>query len=359
MVIKGRAKSIISKLGVPIISIIFGFLLGAIIMLVFGYNPIEAYSVMFRGVFTSPYFFGEAILQASILTFTGLAFSIASKGGFFNIGVAGQFLAGWLAAVTFGLAFPDIPRVFMVPLILLVGTVVGALYAGIAGVLRAYFGTSEVIVTIMLNHTMVQISNYMTNFVIGSGNRTDAVGPNASLQLDFLTNLTAGSRLNMGIFIALIVVVLYKVFMDQTTMGFEIKSVGLNPDAAQYAGMSAKKNIVLAMLLSGGLAGLGGVISGIGTFGNIFVQSGLPSEGFNGIAVGLLGMGNPIGIFLSASLFGVLEVGSKFMPAQAGIPDELSEVVIAAIIFFIGANYVIRLLLDKFTSKDIVKEGGQ
>lgn len=359
MATKKKSDSIISTLGVPFLSILLGFILGAVIMLIFGYNPIQAYSVMFQGVFASPYFLGEAILQASILTFTGLAFSIASKGGFFNIGIAGQFLAGWLAAVAFGLAFPDIPRVIMVPLILLVGIVVGALYAGIAGVLRAYFGTSEVIVTIMLNHTMVQISNYLTNFVIGSGNRTEAVGPNASLRLDFLTDLTGGSRLNMGIFIAIIVVILYKIFMDQTTMGFEIKSVGLNPDAAQYAGMSAKKNIILSMLISGGLAGLGGVISGIGTFGNMFVQSGLPTEGFNGIAVGLLGMGNPIGIFLSALLFGVLEVGSKFMPTQAGIPDELSEVVIAAIIFFIGANYIIRLVLNKFTAKDVAKEGGQ
>lgn len=358
MVIKGKSKSIITALGVPFLSIFLGFIVGAIIMLIFGYNPLQAYGIMFQGVFGSPYFLGEALLQASVLTFTGLAFAIANKAGFFNIGVAGQFLAGWLAAVWFGLSFPDIPRIFMVPLILLVGTVVGALYAGIAGFLRAYFGTSEVIVTIMLNHTMVQISNYMTNFVIGSGNRTDVVGPNASLQVDFLTNLTGGSRLNMGIFIALIVVILYKIFMDQTTMGFEIKAVGLNPDAAQYAGMSAKKNIMLSMLISGGLAGLGGVISGIGTFGNMFVQSGLPSEGFNGIAVGLLGMGNPIGIFLSSLLFGILEVGSKFMPTQAGIPDELSEVVIAAIIFFVGANYIIRLVLDKFTSRDLVKKGG-
>lgn len=357
MVIKGKTQSMIDAIGVPLLSIVLGFLVGAIVMLIFGYNPINAYRVMFEGVFTSPYFMGEAMLQATVLTFTGLAFAIANKGGFFNIGIAGQFLAGWLAAVAFGLEFPDIPRIIMVPLMLLFGSLVGALYASIAGYLRAQFGTSEVIVTIMLNHTMIQISNYMTNFVIGSGNRTEMVGENASLQVDLLTNLTGGSRLNMGLFIAIGAIILYKIFMDHTIMGFEIKSVGLNPHAAQYAGMSAKRNIVLSMFISGALAGLGGVISGIGTFGNIFTQSGLPNEGFNGIAVGLLGMGNPFGIFLSSILFGVLEVGSKFMPAKAGIPDELSSVVIAAIIFFVGANYIIRVFLDKFKKDDSAEEG--
>lgn len=342
-----KTDSWLKKLSVPMLAVLFGFLVGAIVMLIFGYNPIEAYSQMILGVFASPYSIGEALTQATLLIFTGLAFDIANKAGFFNIGLSGQFLIGWLTTIAFALQFGDLPRIVLVPLSLGVGTIAGALYAGIAGVLRAYFGTSEVIVTIMLNHTMVQISNYLTNFVIGSSSRTERVSENASLAIGWLTELTNFSRLNMGLFIALIIVVLYSVFMKYTTAGFEIKAVGLNPDAATYAGMSAKKNIILSMLISGGLAGLGGAINGLGTFGNIFVVGALPSEGFNGIAVALLGLGNPIGIVLSAILFGVLQTGSPFMSSRAGVPDEMSEIVIAAIVFFVGAYYLVEWIYER------------
>lgn len=346
----------LKKLAVPILAVFFGFLVGAIIMLIFGYNPLQAYSHMIFDVFANPYSIGEALTQATLLIFTGLAFDIASKAGFFNIGLAGQFLFGWLSTIAFALQFPDLPRILLVPASLIIGTIAGALYAGIAGFLRAYFGTSEVIVTIMLNHTMMRISNYMANFVIGTGSRTEKVSENASLAIGWLTSITNFSRLNMGIFIALAAVLIYSIFMKHTTAGYEIKAVGLNPDAAVYAGMSAKKNIILSMLISGGLAGLGGAINGLGTFGNIFVVGALPSEGFNGIAVALLGLGNPIGIVLSSILFGVLKTGSSFMSSRAGVPDEMSEIVIASIVFFVGAYYLVEWIIDKLSTRKTEKE---
>lgn len=346
-----KTDSLLKKLSVPLLAVLFGFLVGAIIMLVFGYNPIDAYSQMIFGVFSNPYSIGEALTQATLLVFTGLAFDIASKAGFFNIGLSGQFLAGWLSTIAFAIQFPDLPRLVLVPGSLLVGVIAGALYAGIAGVLRAYFGTSEVIVTIMLNHTILQISNYLTNFVIGSSNRTEKVSENASLAIGWLTDLTNYSRLNIGFFIAIVTVVVYWFFMKYTTSGFEIKSVGLNPDASRYAGMSDKKNIILSMLISGGLAGLGGAINGLGTFGNIFVLGALPNEGFNGIAVALLGLGNPIGIVLSSFLFGVLNTGASFMSSRAGVPDEMSIIVTASIVFFVGAYYLVEWLYEKIGYK--------
>lgn len=345
---------------VPILSIILGFIFGAILMLAFGYNPLLAYQAMFNGVLANPFFFGEALRQATVLTFTGLGFAIAFKAGFFNIGVAGQVLAGWVTAVWVALAFPDLPRLVLLTLSLSAGMLIGALWAAIAGVLRAYFGTNEVIVTIMLNYTALFITNYLIRSVISEGgNTTDRVGPNASLRVDWLTSLTQGSRLNAGLFIALVVVALYWVFMSQTTAGFEVRAVGLNSFASTYAGMSAPKNIILSMFLSGALAGLGGAIHGLGTFGNIFTQSGLPGVGFNGIAVALLGLGNPVGIFFSAVLFGILDVGSGFLPNRAGVPDEMAEIVIAAIIFFVGANYLIRFLMEKIKTKKTATEGGE
>lgn len=343
-----KTDSWLKKLSVPLLAVLFGFIVGAIIMLIFGYDPISAYSEMILGVFASPYSIGEALTSATLLIFTGLAFDIANKAGFFNIGLSGQFLAGWLSTIAFALQFGDLPRLVLVPLSLAVGAIAGALYAGIAGFLRAYFGTSEVIVTIMLNHTILQISNYLTNFVIGTSSRTEMVSENASLSLEWLTQITNFSRLNMGIFIAVLVVILYSVFMKYTTTGFEIKAVGLNADASQYAGMSTKKNIILSMLISGGLAGLGGAINGLGTFGNIFVIGVLPAEGFNGIAVALLGLGNPIGIVLSALLFGILQTGAPLMASRAGVPNEMSQIVIAAIVFFVGAYYLVEWLFEKF-----------
>lgn len=342
-----RTDSWLKKISVPLLAVLFGFIFGAIIMLIFGYSPINAYTEMIMGVFQSPYSIGEALTQATLLIFTGLAFDIANKAGFFNIGLSGQFLMGWLTTIIFALQFPDLPRLVLVPVALVVGTVSGALYAGIAGFLRAYFGTSEVIVTIMLNHTILQVSNYLTNFVFGTSSRTEKVTENASLAVQWMTDITNFSRINIGIFIAFVVVILYTLFMKHTTVGFEVQAVGLNPDASTYAGMNAKKNIILSMLISGGLAGLGGAINGLGTFGNIFVMGALPAEGFNGIAVALLGLGNPIGIVLSALLFGILQTGAPLMSSRAGVPNEMSQIVIAAIVFFVGAYYLIEWIFEK------------
>ena len=346
-----QENTMLNKLIVPLISILFGFILGALVMLLFGYNPIDAYNAMLTSVLTNPYFFGEALRQAVVLTFTGLGFNMAYQAGFFNIGIAGQMLLGWLTSIWFALMFPDLPRLLSVPLFLIIGLLAGAIWAGIAGFLRAYFGTNEVIVTIMLNYTALHFSNYMIRNVLATGNRTALVGENASLALGWLSALTGGSRLNLGLFLALAAVILYWFTMKHTTVGFELRAVGLNKDAAEYAGMSSKKNIILSMFLSGALAGLGGAIQGLGTFRNIFVQSALPTEGFDGIAVALLGLGNPFGTFLASILLGILDIGAGFMPNSAGVPDELADVIVASIIFFIGANYIIRRLFNRKTVK--------
>ncbi|MGY0837409.1 ABC transporter permease [Aerococcus urinaeequi] len=343
-----KSRTLIEKMTIPFISIVSGFILGALIMLFFGYNPIAAYDAMIMTVLSSPYFIGEVLRQATVLTLTGLAFNVAYQSGFFNIGLSGQLLAGWLSSVSFALAFPDIPKVIMVPSVLIIGTLSGALFASIAGVLRAYLGTNEVVVTIMLNYIILYTTNYLIREVIGTGNMTEKVGENASLALGFITTITGGSRLNMGILIAIVMVILYGFVMKHTTIGFELKAVGLNKEAAEYAGIHVEKNIVLAIFLSGGLAGLAGVIHGIGTFGNLYTLTSLPSEGFNGIAVGLLGMGTPLGTFLASILFGILNIGASFMPNRAGVPDELASVITAAIIFFIGSSYIISYSIEKF-----------
>lgn len=344
-------SSKIKAIAVPVVSVLAGLVLGAIIMAVSGYSPVEGYQAMLRGAFGRTYNVGEVFRSATPLILTGLGFSVASTAGFFNIGLAGQALAGWISAVWLALTFPDLPKIILVPLCIVIGALAGALWAGIAGFFKAQFGTSEVIVTIMLNYTILYISNHLVRYVLTDNkDATPKVGANASLRTEFLRNLSGGSRLNMGLFLALIMIVVIWIFMKKTTAGFEMRAVGLNPFASEYAGMSAKKNIVLAMMISGALAGLGGVVEGLGTFENLYILDAAPAIGFDGMAVSLLGGGNPIGILLSAILFGTLKTGGLKM-SSVDIPNEIVDVVVASIIFFIGISFAIRYIMDKLSPK--------
>ncbi|OJG74597.1 ABC transporter permease [Enterococcus quebecensis] len=330
-----------------------GFILGAIIMLISGQDPIAGYQAMLKTAFQSPKSIGEIFVTAGPLIFTALGFAVANSAGFFNIGLSGQALCGWVTSIWVALSMPDASRMIVLPLAVLTGALAGAAAAAIPGLLRAFFGTSEVIVTIMLNYVFLYTSTHIVNnvmapSVLGTNKGvTKIIGENASLRTDFLKELSGGSRLNIGIFLALIFLVLIWFLMKKTTLGYEIRSVGLNPFASEYAGMSSKRTIVMSMVISGTLAGLGGVVLGLGTFGNFFVQGSSLSIGFDGMAISLLGAGSSVGIFLSAILFSVLKLGGQGMPLRAGVPIELVDVVIAAIIFFVAISYLIRFLLAK------------
>ncbi len=356
-----------SNLLVPIFSILIGLLVGAIIMLLFGYNVIDGYKALFLGAVGTPFNLGQTIRAASPLIFTGLGFSVAYTAGFFNIGLSGQALAGWLVSVWVGLSFsPETSKVIVLPIAIISGMLAGALWAGIAGVLKAFFNTSEVITTIMLNYIAVYTSDYLIrNVITDRMDATPFVAPNASLKWPWLTEATGYSTIHTGIFLAILFAILVHIMMNKTTIGFELKSVGLNKHAANYAGMNAKKNIISAMLLSGGLAGLGGVMSGLGEFGNIFLLNGVaPAIGFDGMAVALLGGLNPLGTIFASFLFGALETGSSSMPLVANIPSEIVDIITAIIIFFVGSSFIITYFMDRpnhtrLSNKKIVKEGGE
>ncbi|MGM0340974.1 ABC transporter permease [Enterococcus sp. AZ007] len=336
---------------VPIISVVLGFILGGLLMLATGYNPLLGYQAMFRSAFQSSISIGEILVGAGPLIFTALGFSVANSAGFFNVGLSGQALCGWVASIWVALSMPDSPKAVVVPLAILAGAAAGALAAAIPGLLRAYFGTSEVIVTIMMNYVLLYFANHIVNNVmaptiISNKGVTKIVGTNGLLREEWLTNLFGGSRVNMGFVLALIFLVLVWFLMKRTTLGFEIRSVGINPFASEYAGMSSRRTIVISMLISGLLAGLGGVVQGLGTFGNYFVQGSSISIGFDGMAVSLLGNGGSVGILLSALLFSILKLGGQGMQF-AGVPSELANSVIPLIIFFVGINYVVGRALDK------------
>ena len=353
------------KILVPIISILAGFLVGAIIMLVWSYNPFQAYASMFSSALGNMNGIGETIREATPLIFTAIGFAIASTAGFFNIGLPGQAQAGWLSSIWVVLANPNMPKAILLPLAVITGILAGALVAGIAGWLRAQFGTNEVITTIMINYIVLYSCQYLMQQVMSSKLRIDTdttktIADNGSLKIGWLSTMFGDSRINAGIFIALVAVFLYWYLMRKTTTGFEIRSVGTNAAASRYAGMSAKKNIMLSMLLSGGFAGLGGVVQGLGTYQNYFTQTTSLDIGWDGLSVALLGGGTAVGILLASLLFSILKIGGLGMQTIAGIPYEIVSIVIAAIIFFVAIQYVIGLLFKtkraKETQKDTVTE---
>lgn len=331
-----------------------GLIIGAIVMLISGFNPVDGYIALWNGVFGSSYNMGETVRQITPYVFAGLAVAFAFRTGLFNIGVEGQLIVGWLAAAYVGSAF-DLPKIIHLPLALLAAAAAGALWAFIPGLLKAKLQVHEVIVTIMMNYIALHVANATISALSDGGDKTEKIHDSASLRSPFFESLTDYSRLHWGFLIALIAVLIMWFILEKTTQGYELKSVGFNQNASEYAGMNVSKNIILAMVISGAFAGLGGAMEGLGTFGNITKMTGFTGIGFDGIAVALLGANQPFGVLLGAILFGGLKNGGLNMPNEAGIPVEIVSIVIALIIFFVASGYIIRVGLDRLSKKK--KEG--
>ncbi|MBS4211820.1 MULTISPECIES: ABC transporter permease [Neobacillus] len=338
----------------PIISVLLGIIVGTIIMLISGYDPVAAYTALWNGAFGEVYYVGEVIRQFTPYILAGLAVAFAFRVGLFNIGVEGQFIVGWLASVWVGVAF-DLPKVIHLPLAILAAIVAGALWAFIPGFLKARFRVHEVIVTIMLNYVALHVTNYIIRNVLAakSGDKTEMIHESASLRSEWLQSLTDYSRLHWGIILAIACCFIMWFLLEKTTRGFELRAVGFNQHAAHYAGMNVNRNIILSMVISGAFAGLAGAMEGLGTFGYAAVKGGFTGVGFDGIAIALLGSNTALGVFFSAILFGALKVGALNMPLEAGVPNELVDIIIALIVFFVASSYIIRAFLDRIGKKGV------
>jgi general nucleoside transport system permease protein len=333
---------------VPVISVILGLIVGAIIMVVSGYDPVKGYTALWNGIFGDSYSIGNTIRQITPYILAGLAVAFAFRTGLFNIGVEGQLLMGWLAAAWVGYAIEGLPRIIHLPLALLAAAIAGAFWAFIVGFLKAKLHVHEVIASIMLNYTALYITNAAIKKLSDGSFKTPTVLESATLRNETLRSITDNSSLHLGIFVALIMVAVMWFLLEKTTRGYELKSVGFNKNAAEYAGMSVNKNIILAMTISGIFAGLGGAMEALGTYQNASIKAGMSGIGFDGIAVALLGANNPLGVLFGASLFGSLKYGALNMPSAAGIPEEIVAIIIAVIILFVASGYIIRVGLAKF-----------
>ncbi|WP_138419354.1 ABC transporter permease [Aquibacillus sediminis] len=337
---------------VPVISVLLGLIVGAIIMLSSGHNPIKGYVALWNGAFGDMYTLGETVRRTTPLILTGLAVAFAFKTGLFNIGAEGQVIVGWLAAVWIGLVV-DAPMIIHLPLAIFTGALAGGLWGFLPGLLKAKLGVHEVIVTIMMNYIALYTTNEIIRSVLTDQKTTsEAISATASLASAWLQSLTFYSRVHYGIFIALFAAFIMWFIIQRTTYGYELKAVGFNQHASNYSGMNVSKNITLSMVLAGVFAGLAGAMEGLGTYGSISVMSGFTNLGFDGIAVALLGSNHAFGVVLAALLFGALKEGAGEMPTSAGVPTELVDIIIALIIFFVASSYMIRWAILRFKKEE-------
>ncbi|SMB92020.1 simple sugar transport system permease protein [Thermanaeromonas toyohensis ToBE] len=327
-------------LATPIIATVLGLILGALAIALMGLSPVKAYQALLKGALGSLNGIGETLVKATPLIFTGLSFGLAKKGGLINIGAEGQLYLGGLASVWVGFALKGLPVFIHLPLSILAGFLAGGIWGFIPGWLKVRFGASEIITTVMLNYVGIYLISYMVTGPLieppGNFPQTPPVAKTAELPV-----ILSGTRLHLGFLIALLMVLGYYFFLWRTNIGYEIRVVGNNPQAAAYAGINASRDTMLVMFLAGGLAGLAGVGEILGIQHRLF-QNFSPGYGYDGIAVSLLGYNSPVGILLAALLFGVLRSGGNMMQMVAKVPVAVVYIIQAFVIIFVAAEGMLR-----------------
>lgn len=344
-IVKNQLLQLWRSTSVPIVAVVISLLLGAVILLFDGVSPLRAYSALWEGAFGDVGDVRRTLEKATPLIFSGLAVAFAFKAGLFNIGAQGQLVFGALAAAIVGFGVTGLPPVIHVPLALLAGAAAGALYGAIPGALRTYTGAHEVITTIMLNYIALNITDYLANGPLKDPSPTNIVArtPNI-LDSAKIYEIPFIDWLPFGFAIACVMAAITWIILWKTTLGYEIRTVGQNPNAARYAGMKVSLTIILTMVISGLLAGLGGAVE---TQGIIYrFQPGFNvGLGFDGITIALLGKTNPFGVIPAAILVGAMRAGASQMQFQTDVATEIIDVIQATILFFVAADVIVRWII--------------
>lgn len=324
---------------VPLLSVLLALLIGALILLVSGSNPLEAYVALLRGAFGSADNFARTLEKATPLILGGLAVAFAFKAGLFNIGGQGQLLIGAIVAAYFGFAFEGLPFLIHLPLALVGGSLAGAVYGAISGALKAYTGAHEVITTIMLNFIAINITDYLAN---GPWKAEGIIARTPAVLTTAVIPKIAGYP--FGFLVACFMALLTYYLLYRTTLGYAVRTTGLNPHAAHYAGIKVAQIIVLTMGFSGFLAGMGGAIETLGVVGRF--QPGFNiGLGFDGITIALLAKTHPLGVIPAAVLVGAMQAGGAQMQFDAGVRFQIIDIIQALILFFVSADLIVRKIL--------------
>ncbi len=367
-------KTVINLLYKPatriVVSILIGFIMGAVVLAIAGYNPIEAYGVMLGGIFNKPKYIAQIAINAVPIMLTGLSIAFAAKTGLFNIGAEGQYIVGTVTAAIVG-RYVLLPAGIHPLFVMICAFAFGGIYGGLAGYLKTRYGIHEVISTIMLNW----IALYLNNFILTlpGVKKEGAQASQEVLQSARTTILSVWKKspegkafikgdpiwgdmlktdLHWGILIAVLAVLFIWFFLRYTTKGFELRAVGQNQNAAQFAGIDAKKNTVLAMFMSGGIAAMAGALQILGTNGyRISVLAAQEGYGWDGISVALIANNNPISCIVSSLLFSSLKYGGGSIQSEIGAPSEIINIMIGIIVFCIALTSVYPMIAERLKKK--------
>lgn len=365
------AKILKKPIASAVIAILFGFCVAAVILASAGYDPIGSFAALFNGAFGKPKYISNVIIKATPLLLTGSAVAFAYKAGLFNIGGEGQYIAGTVLAVVVGSQI-NLPAPLQIPIVILVGTLGGAVLGGLVGWLKARFGIHEVITSIMFNW----IALYLNNFVVQTdlfhkANSTATIpvndssftmllpnwkvskeGMNALSGIPWFKEMLVKTDMNVGIIVAIVAAVFIWWLLTRTKVGYEIRAVGLNKDAAQFAGISVEKNVVLCMVISGALCGLAGALTVTGTSPHsISTLAAFENNGFNGLSVAFIAGCSPIGCIPASFLFAGLIYGGQSVQQVMGAPTEIINIMIGTIVFFMALGGIVPMLAERIERK--------
>lgn len=365
------AKILKKPIASAVIAILFGFCVAAVILASAGYDPIGSFAALFNGAFGKPKYISNVIIKATPLLLTGSAVAFAYKAGLFNIGGEGQYIAGTVLAVVVGSQI-NLPAPLQIPIVILVGTLGGAVLGGLVGWLKARFGIHEVITSIMFNW----IALYLNNFVVQTdlfhkANSTATIpvndssftmllpnwkvskeGMNALSGIPWFKEMLVKTDMNVGIIVAIVAAVFIWWLLTRTKVGYEIRAVGLNKDAAQFAGISVEKNVVLCMVISGALCGLAGALTITGTSPHsISTLAAFENNGFNGLSVAFIAGCSPIGCIPASFLFAGLIYGGQSVQQVMGAPTEIINIMIGTIVFFMALGGIVPMLAERIERK--------
>ncbi|MDQ7092188.1 ABC transporter permease [Desulfosporosinus sp. PR] len=341
-----RIQAIIDILLIFVLTVV----IGTVLILACGANPVDAYRLFLRGVFGNFFGFAEIFVKACPLILTGLGCAVAFQTGFFNIGAEGQFYVGALAATIVSLNLQGVPGMISIILSLIAGFICGGLWALIAAILKAKYNISEIIVTIMLNYIASNFLGYaVRSFLMdpaGNVPQSAKISSNA-----LLPTIIPSTGFHAGILIAIACSVLVWYLMKKTALGYELKAVGLNKRAAACNGISVLKNIILSAFLSGGLAALAGVIEVLAVQKKLL--EGISSNcGYTAVLIALIAANSPIGVLAVAILYAALQIGANSMQRQMGVPSAIVNILIGVVVVLILGKELFHFMKKRDSSRN-------
>ena len=347
-----------SKFVHTLLSIIIGFAVGALFLVIMGLSVGQAYGKLLQSIFSSIKSISYCIVYATPYIATGLSVAFSFKTGVFNIGTEGQFVVGSMSACVVGILLADLPPFVLIPLCFLAAALAGALWGTIVGILKTRWGINEVLSMIMFNWIAFFLSNYIAGFPAihseGNAEATRNISDNARILFskDFISRLNLCPTANWGILVAIVLTVVVYFIIEKTTLGYELKAVGFNKNAAEYGGINVNRSILTSLAISGALAGIGGALLLLGMGGRISVFSSQEGYGFAGIVVALIGVTNPFGVFAAGLFYGAMTYGGSKLNL-VGAPTQVVSIIMGSIVFFIAISSIFSYLKNLKKDKPV------